>query len=1016
MTQIISELSHKILDSGFLAINNERVMAVGGQSRRDQVVLTRTLMFVRPFAFRMLTVAWLFAIATQIIAQSRAAEESSTPPNVVVILADDLGYGDLGCYGATKLNTPNIDRLAKEGRRFTDAHSASAVCTPSRFALLTGAYPFRQGLSRPVFLRTGLVFDPDTLTLADVMKNAGYATACIGKWHLGFGEKTPDWNGELKPGPLEVGFDYYFGVPIVNSHPPFVYVRDHQVVGRVADDPFVYGKKANTQLFQEKMGVNQIGGADEAHALYRDEAVGTKLAEEAVNWIETKRDKPFFLYLATTNIHHPFTPAPRFQGTSECGRYGDFVHELDWIVGEVTGALEANGLADSTLVIFTSDNGGMINLGGQAAVRSGHHLNGDLLGFKFDAWEGGHRVPFIARWPGKIQAETESSQLICNVDLLATMAALTNQHLTADDGPDSFNVLPAMTSNPEKPIRDHLVQGAFKPQHLAFRSGDWVFIGAKGGGGFTGNKPGTHTLGGPAALKFSNQVNSDVVNGKLRKDAPLNQLYNLRTDPSQQTNVVGEHPEQAAQLKAQLQRIKNEKRSRPQPISHSSSEERLPNMVVIFADDLGYGDLSCYRTKGPDTPHLDKLAADGVRCTDFFVPANVCSPSRAALLTGRYPLRCGVPVARNERLPMYREYGFPSDELTIPELLKPAGYRSLMVGKWHLGMEVPGSHPLDAGFDEHLGIPSNYEPSRGKNYNTLYRGRKVLERNVACEELTTRYTDEVVSFIERNTNTPFFIYVSHHIVHNPLKPSAEFVGKSEQGVYGDFVLELDHSTGRIMKALRDAGIEDDTLVVFTSDNGPTGRGSAGPMSGGKFCTMEGGHRVPGIFAWPKHFQAGVVSDVTMTSMDLLPTFCQLAKVDLPTDRVIDGKNIAAILSGESSETPHKSIYYYNGANLQAVRQGDWKLHLPRTTKDQPFWSRKPGKGKGFVNLEEPRLFNLAADLAEKNDLAAKHPEVVKKLEAQAAVIRAELGDVGVKGTDQHAISLENPQERFRPKQ
>ncbi|MEK6234451.1 MAG: sulfatase-like hydrolase/transferase, partial [Planctomycetales bacterium] len=290
-------------------------------------------------------------------AVAAAADE---PPNVVVIFADDLGYGDVGCYGAKKLKTPNIDRLAKEGRRFTDAHSASAVCTPSRYALITGEYPFRKRLSKPVFLKTGLVVDPDRTTVADVMKNAGYATAWVGKWHLGFGKLTPDCNGDLKPGPLEVGFDYYFGVPVVNSHPPFVFVENHRVVGLAAEDPFVYGKAAKTQAFPEKMGLTQIGGADAAHALYRDESVGTRLMEKSVEWIKANRDKPFFLYLATTNIHHPFTPAPRFRGTSQCGRYGDFVHELDWIVGQVTDALEQLGLADDTLVIFTSDNGGMI--------------------------------------------------------------------------------------------------------------------------------------------------------------------------------------------------------------------------------------------------------------------------------------------------------------------------------------------------------------------------------------------------------------------------------------------------------------------------------------------------------------------------------------------------------------------------------------------------------------------------------------------------------------------------------
>jgi arylsulfatase A-like enzyme len=497
-----------------------------------------------------------------LVGRASAEDRPAKQPNVVLIFADDLGYGDLGCYGATKLKTPNIDRLAAEGRRFTDAHSASAVCTPSRYALLTGEYPFRKDLSEPVFLRTGLVINPDRTTVADVMKKAGYATACIGKWHLGFGKKAPDWNGELKPGPLEVGFDYYFGVPVVNSHPPFVYVENHRVVGVVPDDPFVYGKKAETEVFPEKMGITQIGGAKAAHALYRDEAVGTKLTETAVGWIKSHSEKPFFLYLATTNIHHPFTPAPRFQGTSGCGRYGDFVHELDWIVGEVMTTLEELGLAENTLVIFTSDNGGMINQGGQEAVKQGHRLNGDLLGFKFDAWEGGHRVPFIARWPGKIGAGSVSDQLICNVDLLATLADLTGIPLAEADGPDSFNVLPALTGATEVPVRDHAVLAASSPQHLALREGNWVYIGAQGGGGFDGSKVGEHALGGPAALRFAGEVNSDVENGRIKPDAPKEQLYDLSADLSQAKNVVREHPEIAERMRARLSGIKDGKRTR----------------------------------------------------------------------------------------------------------------------------------------------------------------------------------------------------------------------------------------------------------------------------------------------------------------------------------------------------------------------------------------------------------------------------------------------------------------------
>lgn len=497
-----------------------------------------------------------------------AAEGATSRPNVVIIFADDLGYGDVSCHGATKVRTPNIDRLAAEGRRFTDAHSASAVCTPSRYALVTGEYPHRKRLNRPVFLNTGLIIDTKRQTIASLMKDAGYATACIGKWHLGFGKPRANYNGELKPGPLELGFDHYFGVPVVNSHPPFVYVEDHRVVGLVANDPFVLGKKAKTREFPEKMGINQIGGADAAHALYDDEAVGTTLVEKATRWIRARTrstastrspqgssgqaSNPFFLYLATTQIHHPFTPAPRFKGTSQCGRYGDFIHELDWMVGEVMKTLEEQGVADNTLVIFTSDNGGMFNVGGQDAWDAGHRMNGDLLGYKFSAWEGGHRVPFIARWPGRIPAGSTSDQLISNIDLMATMAALTGAKVKKGQARDSVNVLPALTGNPKKQLRDNIVLAPFKPSHLSIRKGRWMYIGAQAGGGFTAPKRGAHAFGGPAAIHYAGRKNSDIENGKIRKDAPPAQLYNLETDVEQTTNLYREHPEVVAELSALL--------------------------------------------------------------------------------------------------------------------------------------------------------------------------------------------------------------------------------------------------------------------------------------------------------------------------------------------------------------------------------------------------------------------------------------------------------------------------------
>lgn len=487
------------------------------------------------------------------------------PPNIVLIFADDLGYGDLGCQGATKVQTPNIDKLAAEGRRFTDAHSSSAVCTPSRYGLLTGEYPMRAGLWGPCPPTSKLLIDPGKLTIAKVLKNRGYATAAFGKWHLGFGKEKADYSKPLRPGPLELGFDHYFGVPVVNSAPPYVFVEDDHVVGMTADDPIVYiGKKAGDKATPitplTKANGNRVpnwfGGAVEAHKLYNDFQLGTTLAGKATAWIRGQGKKPFFLYLATTNIHHPITPAPRFQGTSQCGLYGDFIHELDWIVGEVVRTLEEQGVADNTLLIFTSDNGGMFHTVAQDAYKHGHRQNGDLLGYKFGIWEGGQRVPFIARWPGKIKPGSTSGQLICNVDMLATFAALAGQPLEKDQRADSVNVLPALVGEPAAPLRDHLVLSPRKASHLSIRKGKWMYIPARGSGGFTGTKPGQHGFSGPAACTFTKHPNSDIANGRIKKGAPPAQLYDLETDVNQTRNVFNEYPEVVQQMKALLKTYK----------------------------------------------------------------------------------------------------------------------------------------------------------------------------------------------------------------------------------------------------------------------------------------------------------------------------------------------------------------------------------------------------------------------------------------------------------------------------
>ena len=425
-----------------------------------------------------------------------------------------------------------------------------------------------------------------------------------------------------------------------------------------------------------------------------------------------------------------------------------------------------------------------------------------------------------------------------------------------------------------------------------------------------------------------------------------------------------------------------------------------PNIVIIFADDLGYGDLGCYGSTTNPTPRLDQMAAEGYRSTDMNVPANVCSPSRSALLTGRYPMRNGHPMYRqNYYAPKSGAfYALHPDEITIAEMLKPAGYHSLMIGKWHLGFDEEGSHPMDQGFDQYWGLPHNWGGTNWPTNKKLVRDRTIEKNLTSFKQVTPTYNTRVVNFLNAQPkDEPFFIYMSHQIAHSPIVPNSAF--STGNGKYANFINELDHSVGVVLDALKDNGFDENTIVVFLADNGHAGPGSSGPLSGSKYTTMEGGHRVAGIFRWPNVIPAGQVSNTTLSSMDLFPLFADLADVELPTDRVIDGKNIKDILLGHSNESKHEYIYYYNAHTLQAVRKGNWKLHLPRTKLEQPYWGGS-GKGRFFFTLGQPFLVNLDNDIAERTNVAAQYPEIVEMLQEEATRIQTELGGFKQIGSDQ----------------
>lgn len=430
-----------------------------------------------------------------------------------------------------------------------------------------------------------------------------------------------------------------------------------------------------------------------------------------------------------------------------------------------------------------------------------------------------------------------------------------------------------------------------------------------------------------------------------------------------------------------------------------AAEPDRPNIVLIFADDLGYGDLGCYGTNR-FTPRIDRMAREGVRFTDFYVPQAVCSASRAALMTGCYPNRIGISGA----LPPKSKVVLNTNELTIAEVLKTRGYATSAFGKWHLG-DVAPFLPTYQGFDEYYGLPYSNDmwpqhPVNPEKYPPLplIEGDRVIETMPDQAKLTRSYTERAVKFVEKNKSKPFFLYVAHNMPHVPLFVSEKFKGKTGAGLYADVLAEIDWSVGEILDALKKHGIDDNTLVVFSSDNGPwllygNHAGSAGPLREGKATAFEGGVRVPLVARWPGKIAPASFCREFASTMDLLPTFAKLAGAELAGDRRLDGKDIWPLLTGKSSaKTPHEAFYYYWHRELQAIRSGKWKLHFPHfyTRPNPPGGDAKPGKfGTEEIGLS---LFDLEKDPSEKTNLAHQHPDVVKRLEALAEKARDDLGD------------------------
>ncbi len=433
-----------------------------------------------------------------------------------------------------------------------------------------------------------------------------------------------------------------------------------------------------------------------------------------------------------------------------------------------------------------------------------------------------------------------------------------------------------------------------------------------------------------------------------------------------------------------------------------------PNVVIIFMDDMGYGDIGPFGATKQKTPNLDRMAKEGMKLTSFYA-APVCSVSRAQLLSGCYGTRVNVPSVYMPASPQ----GLNPEEMTIADHLKKIGYATMCIGKWHVG-DQPEFLPTKQGFDHYFGIPYSNDMQRkstesGERVTPLLRDDKCLELLTDEEQsrIVERYTDEAINFISNNKEKPFFLYLPHTAIHTPIYPGKAFQGKSANGQVGDWIEEVDWSTGRILDTLRDLKLAENTLVIFTSDNGPwlikeKDSGSAGPLRGGKGSTWEGGVRVPTLAWWPGKIAPGSAVDAVAGTIDLLPTAVTLAGGKVPEQPIIDGRDISPLLFGKSKDSQREAHYYFSGYNLQAVRQGSWKLAIApqNETMGRPV--------EPDANTAEPRLYNLDTEIGEQTDVAADHPEIVAKLSALAEKMKADLGKPNAPGS-RPAGKVENPQ-------
>lgn len=934
-------------------------------------------------------------------------------PNLVVFLVDDLGWQDVSVpFGPEetpfnrRYRTPNLERLAAEGLKLTSGYAAAPVCTPTRTSLMTGSSPARShitfwtlnanedtskahpSLRAPDWRMGGL--QPGDVTLAGLLQAGGYRTIHAGKAHLGA-------NGTGGADPRSLGFD-------VN------------IAGHAAGGPGSYlgthAFRANARSGKPGTSVWDVPGLEDYH--HQDVFLTEALAIEACAAVRESvaAEQPFFLHFAPYAVHAPLMANRKYLGNypgidEREQRYATMIESVDQALGALLATLEEQGVADSTLIVFTSDNGGL-----SAHARGGepHVHNAPLRSGKGSAYEGGVRVPWVVRWPGVVAAGTSSDEPVVTSDLFPTLLAAAGLPLPADHAEvvDGINVLPLLRG--QQLEREHPL--VWHQPHM------W---GAKG--------PGIEPF---SAMRMGSQK-LILFHAQSRVE-----LYDLGSDLGEERDLAGVDPVRTAELAAVLGDELRRRGAQPSIVQRTGAAQAFParakaaragditapgerapkGVVVIFIDDMAYGDLSCFGGPTGATPRMDRMATEGMLSTDFYVSQPVCSASRASLLTGCYSNRIGIHGA----LGPGSKVGIGAGELTLAELCRSKGFGTAIFGKWHLG-DAAEFLPTNHGFDEYYGIPYSNDmwPLHPESPNAwpplpTFEGQLVVDINGDQRRHTRDFTERAVRFLERSAEAerPFFLYLPHPQPHVPLFVAEGAEGKSGRGLFGDVIAELDRSVGEVLDALERLGLEDDTLVMLTSDNGPwlsygDHAGSTAGLREGKGTTFDGGVRVPCILRWPGVIPAGGVCREPWSTIDVLPTLAGLLGADLP-DHPIDGKDAFELWTRDQPKSrddcepdangprgaDEPLLFFYNRAELQALRLGRWKLHVPhgyRTMEGRELGTGGiPGKYDYSARIDHA-LFDLWDDPFEQHDVAADHPELMARLKAMAQAGRDELGIV-----------------------